>query len=81
VKIDVEGAEGLALLGMSRTLAAAKPVVFLECSEAGREISWRLLSKLGYRCKAAISGKWVNAFEDYRHSDFLWLPAQTTNFR
>ena len=79
VKIDVEGAEGFALLGMSRTLATAKPVVFLECSEAGRETSWRLLSKLGYRCKAAISGKWVNAFEDYRHSDFLWLPADRTN--
>jgi FkbM family methyltransferase len=79
VKIDVEGAEGLALLGMSRTLAAAMPVVFIESSEAGRETTWPLFCKLGYRCKAAITGKWVNAFEEYRHSDFLWLPADRAN--
>jgi FkbM family methyltransferase len=75
VKIDVEGAEGLVLLGMRRTVAAARPVLFLECSDAGRATTWQLLRELGYRCQAAITRNWVYAFEEYRHSDFLWLPA------
>jgi FkbM family methyltransferase len=37
VKIDVEGAEGSVLKGMERTVGAARPVLFIECSEAGRE--------------------------------------------
>jgi FkbM family methyltransferase len=76
VKIDVEGAEGSVLQGMRRTVAAARPVLFVECSEAGREKAWHLLRDLGYRCQSAITREWVNAFGEYRHSDFLWLPAQ-----
>jgi len=74
VKIDVEGAEGSVLLGMRSTLAAAKPVLFVECSDAGRETAWNLLQDLGYRCQSAITRRWVNTFAEYRHSDFLWLP-------
>jgi FkbM family methyltransferase len=74
VKIDVEGAEGFVLLGMRRTLADSKPVLFVECSDAGRETSWNLLQELGYRCQSAITRRWVNTFAEYRHSDFLWLP-------
>jgi FkbM family methyltransferase len=74
VKIDVEGAEGQVLQGMRRTVASARPVLFVECSDAGRETTWRLLSELGYRCQSAITRKWVSVFDDYRHSDFLWLP-------
>jgi FkbM family methyltransferase len=74
VKIDVEGAEGSVLLGMRRTLATSKPVLFVECSDAGRETSWNLLQGLGYRCQSAITRRWVNMFAEYRHSDFLWLP-------
>jgi FkbM family methyltransferase len=76
IKIDVEGAEGPALLGMHRTLAAARPVVFIECSDAGRETAWKLLSGLGYRCQSAITGKAIDLYDEYRHSDFLWLPSR-----
>ena len=75
VKIDVEGAEGLALKGMRRTVAQSRPVIFIESSEAGRETTWQLLRELDYRCRSAITGKWVEEFEEYRHSDFLWIPA------
>jgi FkbM family methyltransferase len=74
VKIDVEGAEGSVLKGMRRTVAAAKPVLFIECSDAGRETTWNLLRELGYHCHSAITRKRVDALEEYRHSDFLWLP-------
>lgn len=74
VKIDVEGAEGLVLKGMQRTVAQSRPVLFIESSEAGRETTWPLLRELDYRCQSAITGKWVEGFEEYRHSDFLWIP-------
>ena len=75
VKVDVEGAEGLVLLGMRRTVADAKPVLFIETTDAGRETTWQILCDLGYRCQAAITGKWISVFDEYRHSDFLWLPS------
>lgn len=74
VKIDVEGAEGAVLDGMRRTLAAARPVLFVECSDAGRDTAWHLLRDLGFQCRSATTGEEVNAFDEYRHSDFLWLP-------
>jgi len=74
VKIDVEGSEGEVLQGMRRTIATAKPVLFVECSDAGREVAWHLLSELGYRCQLASSGAPIDDLKDYRHSDFLWLP-------
>jgi FkbM family methyltransferase len=75
VKIDVEGAEAIVLQGMRRTIAAVRPVLFVECSEAGREQTWNQLRELNYDCWSAITGKPVKTFEQYRHSDFLWLPA------
>lgn len=74
VKIDVEGAEGSVLKGMRRTIKGAKPVLFIECSDAGRETTWSLLRELGYHCQSAITRKEIDSFEEYRHSDFLWLP-------
>lgn len=76
VKIDVEGAEGSVLKGMQRTVAAARPVLFIESSDAGRETTWTLLQELGYQCQSAITRKPVDTFEGYRHSDFLWLPTK-----
>ena len=73
-KIDVEGAEAFVLQGMRRTIAAAMPVLFVECSEAGREKSWHLMQDLQYRCQSAITRKRINTFDEYRHADFLWLP-------
>jgi FkbM family methyltransferase len=74
VKIDVEGAEGQVLQGMQRTIAGARPVLFVECSDTGRETAWHLLRDLGYRCQSAITREWIDDFDRYRHSDFLWLP-------
>jgi FkbM family methyltransferase len=74
VKVDVEGAEGFALRGMVRTIAAARPVIYLECSEAGRGTSWELLRGLGYECQSSGTLEWIDAFEKYDHGDFLWLP-------
>jgi RNase adaptor protein for sRNA GlmZ degradation len=59
---------------MQRTIAVSQPVLFIECSDAGRETAWNMLQDMGYRCQSAITCKIVNAFDEYRHSDFLWLP-------
>jgi FkbM family methyltransferase len=74
LKIDVEGAEGLVLQGMRNTILAPKPVLFIECSEIGRQISWDLRRESGHRCQSAITRQWIDAFDDYLHSYFLWLP-------
>ena len=74
VKIDVEGAEDKVLLGMRKTLVAARPVLFVECSDAGRETAWHVLREIGYSCHSAITYRPVRVFEEYRHCDFLWLP-------
>jgi hypothetical protein len=47
VKIDVEGAEGQVLQGMRRTLASAKPALFIECSDAGRGNSLAIAFRIG----------------------------------
>ena len=75
VKIDVEGAEALVVRGMRRTIASAKPVLFIECSDSGREETWRLLSDCGYECRSAVTSERVLTFAAYRHSDFLWIPS------
>ena len=75
VKIDVEGAEAFVIRGMRRTLESARPVIFLECSDKGRDDTWQILNELNYRCFSAAAMKRIVAFDEYRHADFLWLPA------
>jgi len=79
VKIDVEGAEGQVLAGIRKMLAGAQPILFLECSDAGRQKTWDLLRQLGYECYSAITGKRIDEFGEYRHSDFTWLPPRSRN--
>jgi FkbM family methyltransferase len=74
VKIDVEGGEAGVLQGMFRTITAPKPVLFIECSDTGREYTWQTLRQLGYQCQSAIQQTPVTNFEQYRHADFLWIP-------
>jgi hypothetical protein len=81
VKIDVEGFEGSVLNGMRRTLADARPILFIECSDVGRQMSWALLPELGYQCQSAITHKPVHEFEGYRHSDFRFCTRIWNNVR
>ncbi len=74
VKIDVEGADGKVIQGMTQTIAECRPVIFVECSESGREISWSIMKGFGYRCESATAGREIPSLAEYRHSDFLWLP-------
>lgn len=73
VKVDVEGAEGFVISGMRRMLSIGSPVIFIECSDAGRETTWATLRELGYRCRSAVSQQATEKFEQYRHGDFLWI--------
>lgn len=49
VKIDVEGAELLALAGASTLLSRARPVLYIECSDANRDHASSILGAHGYR--------------------------------
>lgn len=75
LKIDVEGAEGKVILGMQKLIAKNNPIIFIECSEAGREIVWDILkNKNRYDCFNARNNKEVIDIEDYRSNDFIWIP-------
>lgn len=50
VKIDIEGGEVLALPGMRRVLAEARPLIFLELhGERAARVAWETLTGAGYR--------------------------------
>lgn len=55
VKMDIEGGERLALPGMRRLLAEARPLLFLELHGVeAAQVVWEYLSKSGYRvCRMA----------------------------
>lgn len=75
IKIDVEGAEGLVVKGMQELITKSSPVIFIECSKAGRNVVWEIMKKLNYSCFLAhdLSNEITN-FDKYIHNDFMWLP-------
>jgi FkbM family methyltransferase len=57
VKMDIEGGEVLALLGMSRLLTQAQPLVFLELhGHRAAEVAWSVLSSVNYRICSMTEG-------------------------
>ena len=75
LKIDVEGAEGQVVLGMQHMISRCLPIIFIECSIAGRHIVWDLLKSLNYKCYQALNIEIeVKDFELYFSNDFLWIP-------
>ena len=75
VKIDVEGAEGKVIKGMQGLIKRCNPVIFIECSKAGRNLVWEIMKKLNYSCFLAhdLSNE-ITDFDKYFHNDFMWLP-------
>lgn len=76
VKIDVEGAEGNVIQGMTELIRRSRPVIFVECSEIGRNIAWNALKSLNYSCYRACDIAVIENVSDYKHDDFLWLPQE-----
>jgi len=80
VKIDVESAEGYVLQAAPH-YRAARPVLFVECSDAGSRPDMAVASGVKIiDAKSAFTGKALTAFEQYRHSD-LPLAARSKNDR
>lgn len=75
VKIDIEGAEVLAVEGMQRTLRAARPTLLLELhgKQLGIQVL-RLLEAAGYGAQDAVTGATFANADDAaaRLSDGIW---------
>jgi len=74
LKIDVEGAEGNVVLGMEKLIKKCHPVIFIECSKAGRKIVWEVLKKIHYSCYHAVTKEHISEFKKYWSDDFIWIP-------
>ena len=72
VKIDVEGSEGMVISGMKELISREKPIIYIECSDKGRETVWNTLKDLNYSCYFTSNNEEVLEYEQYRHNDFLW---------
>ena len=73
IKIDVEGSEGLVVSGMKELISREKPIIYIECSDRGRETVWNILKELNYTCYfTSKQEEEVVDFNQYRHNDFLW---------
>ena len=57
VKIDIEGGEVLALPGMRRVLAEARPILFLELhGPQASQVAWEVLLGSGYQISRMVAG-------------------------
>ena len=75
IKIDVEGAEGKVVLGMKNLISRCRPIIYIECSKAGRQTTWDMFKELKYSCFFCFNlDKEVVNFSEYRHNDFVWIP-------
>ena len=73
IKIDVEGSEGMVISGMKELISREKPIIYIECSNRGRETVWNTLKDLNYSCYFTSNNEEVVLdYDQYRHNDFLW---------
>jgi FkbM family methyltransferase len=60
IKIDIEGAEALALSGMRRVLRESQPVVLIEFHDAAGWLGRRELFEAGYGLRDVVTGRWLD---------------------
>jgi len=76
VKIDVEGAEGDVIKGLTKLINRDRPVIFMECSDLGRKIVWGIMNEVHYVCYGAKDNERIDCLSLYKHGDFLWVPKE-----
>lgn len=83
IKIDVEGAGGLVLLGASETLRSIRPILLIESHAAYEDQAIiKMLHQFNYRAFRINNHKWIkNPGNDYHDSEGVWgtmllLPAE-----
>jgi hypothetical protein len=75
VKLDVEGAEGMALEGAQRLLREIKPVWILEVhGAAAAQAVWEELRRAGYKLLLLNRAREFQAPEEFTHSHLLAVP-------
>tara|TARA_B110000444_G_C18610864_1_gene487583 strand:+ start:585 stop:773 length:189 start_codon:yes stop_codon:yes gene_type:complete len=58
---------------MKELISREKPIIYIECSDIGRETVWNILKELNYSCYfTSKQEEEVVDFNQYRHNDFLW---------
>jgi FkbM family methyltransferase len=81
LKLDVEGAEELALRGAAALFSRTKPLVLFEAwvgAGEARDGAWRLLSSLGYAFYSVAPGGELRPQASPRHGNNIALPPGAT---
>ncbi len=77
VKLDVEGAEGMALQGAQQLLREIKPVWILEVhGAAAAQAVWEELRRADYKLLSLDRGREFQAPEEFTHSHLLAAPRE-----